>query len=259
MQPTDSISRNSFSVLDDRRIDLAPGLLQHFSSEDCRRCHTRKSGYFCNLASVTLTEKEAISTPHNLPDGGVLFTEGQSATSVSIICGGRLKLTRSSRNGKTLLVRIACAGEALGLSGAIANHPHEVTAQAIEAVQLRTIQRKEFLEFIRRNSEASLRAAETMSREYRGVMDDAYRLALSSSIAGRVAHLLLAFARENQTDEHAQPEIDMPLKHEELAFKLGSTRESVTRVLNDLKRAGVLSIKGTRMVLLNKGALRQLL
>ncbi len=119
-------------------------------------------------------------------------------------------------------------------------------------------ERKNFVGFLGHHGESSLRAAESMSREYRAVMSDTYRLALSSSIAGRVAHLLLEFARNGDSFESAQPEIHMSLKHEDLAFKLGSSRESVTRVLNDLKREGILSIKGTRMVLLKKEALDRL-
>jgi CRP/FNR family cyclic AMP-dependent transcriptional regulator len=228
-------------------------------STECRKCSFRKNNAFCNLSSNGLAEFKAISTPLKMRENGILFMEGQPSTRVSIICEGRVKLTRSSRHGKTLLIRIAHAGQALGLSSALANLPHEVTAQAIEPVQLRTIHRQAFLDFIRKHSEVSLRAAENIGSEYRAIIDDVYRLALSPSIAGRVAHLLLEYARESETVEHAQPEIHMALKHEELAFKLGSTRESVTRVLNRFKRAGVLSVKGTRIVLLKKDALAKLL
>ena len=116
-----------------------------------------------------------------------------------------------------------------------------------------------FLDFLRKHSEGSLRAAENLGREYRAIMDDAYRLALSTSIAGRVAHLLMEFARDSETLNHPQPQFQMILKHEELAFKLGSSRESVTRVLNDFKRSGFLSVSGKCMVLLNKDALIKLL
>jgi CRP/FNR family transcriptional regulator len=258
MQATDSLA-SSLGILNGTRNPLAqvPGP-QTFPTR-CRQCSSRKSGFFCDLGHAALDEYQSISTPLSLPENGILFCEGQKACSVWVICEGRLKLTRSSRHGKTLLVRIARAGDALGLSAALSNMPYEVTAQAIEPVQLRTIDRNDFLDFIRRYGEGSMRAAESISREYRAVMSDAYRLALSTSIAGRVAHLLLEFARESKTLDQPQPEIHMALKHEELAFKLGSTRESVTRVLNELKRGGVLSVKGTRMVLLNKNALERLL
>ncbi len=84
-------------------------------------------------------------------------------------------------------------------------------------------------------------------------------MGLSSSIAGRVAHLLLELVVENQATSHAQPEIHMPLRHEDLASMLGSSRESISRVLSGFKRKGVISIKGSNMTILNKEALEVLL
>lgn len=259
MQTSHPVPTKFFDVLEDQVTSqgLLP-VLRVFPKE-CKQCISRKSGSFCNLSNAARVEFESVSTALSLHEDAILFMEGQTSASVFILCEGRLKLTRSSRHGKTLLIRIAGIGEVLGISSALANVPHEATAHAIEPVQLRSIPRLSFLAFIGRYGEGSLRAAESMGREYRAVMDDAYRLALSSSIAGRVAHLLLALARESGTDVHAQPEIYMALKHEELAFKLGSTRESVTRVLNDLKRTGVISVDGTRIVLLKKSALVNLL
>ncbi len=191
--------------------------------------------------------------------GTVLFAEGQEPRSVSVICEGRVKLTRSSRDGKTLLVKIAKPGEVLGLSAAVSRVPYEVTARAIEHTQITTFQQKDFLHFIQHHMEGSQRAVESLSNEYRAVLSDASRVALSSSIAGRMAHLLFEFAAESDTAQDAQPEIDMALKHEDLACMLGSSRESVTRVLNHFRRKGILSIRGTRMVILRKEALEVLL
>jgi CRP/FNR family transcriptional regulator len=259
VQTTGSIAVIPFGVPEYQPGLQSPVAFPRISSVECKKCTSRKDGFFCNLGSTALREFAAISTPVALRQGDILFMEGQPSKRVSIVCEGRLKLTRSSRHGKTLLVRVAGAGEALGLSAALANSSNEVTAQAMEPVQLRTIQRKAFLEFLRKHGEGSLRAAENIGREYRAIMNDAYRLGLTTSIAGRLAHLLLEFARDSETGEHAQPEIEVGLKHEELAFKLGSSRESVTRVLNDLKRTGVIAIKGSRMVLLDKDALAKLI
>ncbi len=183
----------------------------------------------------------------------------RTARSVSIVCDGRIKLTRSSRDGKTLLVKIAKPGDVLGLSAALSKTPYEVTAQAIEHAQIKTFHQSDFLHFIQRHVEGSLHAAESISSEYRSVLSDACRLALSSSIAGRVAHLLLELAVEGETAQAAQPEIHLPLTHEDLASMLGSSRESVTRVLNHFRRSGIISLKGTKLTILRKEALEILL
>lgn len=228
-------------------------------AENCLLCKARRPGWFCNLSPQALADYDATSTHVMVPMGSILFAEGHAPSSVSVVCDGRVKLTTSSRGGKTLLVKIAKPGDVLGLSAAVSNTPYEVTAQAIEPTQIKTFHQKDFLRFMKRHVEGSLHAAESLSNEYRSALSDACRLALSSSIAGRVAHLLLELAVENGTAENAQPEIHMPLKHVDLASMLGSSRESVTRVLNNFRRKGVISIKGPKMTILRKKALEVLL
>lgn len=227
--------------------------------ESCLLCKARKPGWFCNLSPQSLADLDAISTHTVLPIGNILFTEGQASRSVSVICAGQVKLTRSSRDGRTLLVKIARPGAVLGLSAALSKMPYEVTAQAIERTQLATFEQQDFLNFIQHHAEASLHAAESLSNEYRSALADATRLALSTSIAGRVAHLLLELVVENETTRDAQPKIHMSLRHEDLASMVGSSRESITRVLNGLRRNGVISIKGADMTILSKEALEVLL
>jgi CRP/FNR family transcriptional regulator, cyclic AMP receptor protein len=227
--------------------------------ENCLLCKARKPGWFCHLSPVAMVEYDALGTHAVLPTGSILFTEGQVPRSVSVVCGGRVKLTKSSRDGKTLLVKIANPGSVLGLSAALSKTPYEVTAEALEYTQVKTFQQQDFLHFIQCHVEGSLHAAESLSNEYRSVLSDACRLALSSSIAGRLAHLLLELVIENGAAHDTQPEILMSLKQEDLASMLGSSRESISRILNDFRRRGIVSVKGTRMTILRKEALEMLL
>jgi len=227
--------------------------------QSCLSCKARKPGWFCSLSPQALAELDAMSTHTVLPAGGILFAEGHAPCSVSVVCAGRVKLTRSSRDGKTLLVKFARPVDVLGLSAALSNVPYEVTAQAIEHTQIATFDQKNFLHFIQHQVEGSLHAAESLSNEYRSALTDACRLALSGSIAARVAHLLLELVVENETSQDAQPRIHMSLRHEDLASMLGSSRESITRVLSGFRRKGVISIEGTKMTILSKEALEVLL
>ncbi len=204
-------------------------------------------------------EYDAIGTTLLLPTGSILFTEGQVPRVVATICEGRIKLTKSSQDGRTLIVKVAKAGDVLGLTAALRHAPYEVTAQAIEPSHVMTFSRTDFLHFLERHPEGSLHAAESLSKEYLSVLNEACRLALAPTIAGRVAHLLLELAREEDVLPSPQPEIHMPLKHEDLASMLGSSRESVTRALNELKRQKIISIRGTKIILLRSDALELLL
>ncbi len=222
-------------------------------------CKLRKESWFCELSPKAMAEYDAIGSYIALEEGAVLFAQGEAPRSVAVVCVGRIKLISSSREGKTLLVRIAKPGDVLGLSAALSNAIHEVTAQAIEHVQIKMLPGSEFLRFIRHHGEGSMHAAESLNNEYQSALNDACRLALSSSIAGRVANLLLELAVENETVQNSRPEIHLPLTHEELASMLGSSRESVTRVLSNFRRTGIVSIKAAKLTILRKEALEVLL
>jgi CRP/FNR family cyclic AMP-dependent transcriptional regulator len=237
----------------------AHGCTSAAHADTCLLCTDRKPGWFCDLSPEALAEYDALSTHFDLPPGGVLFAEGQRPNSVYVLCSGHVKLTSSSRDGKTLLVRVANPGDVLGLSAAISDTTYEVAAQALGAVLVKAFKRNDFLQFIERHVEGSLHAAEMLNHEYRAALTDACRLALSGSIAGRMARLLLDLASGIAGEHTGPPHFHLSLTHEEVAAMLGRSRESVTRVLSEFKRKGILSIKGTQVVLLRKEALEMLL
>ncbi len=226
--------------------------------ENCSFCAKKRTGWFCNFSPEVLLEYNAIGTTIVLPPGGVLFAEGQIPRFVATLCNGRIKLTRSSRDGRTLLLKLAKPGDVLGLHAILRDIPYEVTAQATEPSQIRCFPQKDFLHFLNRYAESGMHAAESLGKEYITALNEASRLALSPTIAGRIADLLLELAIEDEVNTTPQPEIHMSLKHEDLAFMLGSSRESVTRALNDLKRDGIIAIRGTKIILLRKDALERL-
>ncbi len=226
------------------------------NTENCLTCTNRHGDWFCNLSPQALAEYEALGMHMMVPSGGTLFFEGQATHSVYILCAGHVKLTTSSKEGKTLLVRIARPGDVLGLSAAVSGTPYEITAQAIEPVQVKSFQRQDFLRFLERHIEGSMHATKMMNKEYRNALSDATRLALSASVAGRVARLFLEMA---VGQENPSQRFTMSLTHEDLATMLGTTRESVTRALNEMKRKEMISIKGTSISILRKDALELLL
>jgi CRP/FNR family transcriptional regulator, cyclic AMP receptor protein len=222
----------------------------------CQMCTNRHAGWFCNLSPVTFAAYDALGIHRMVPAGGKLFHEGGPARSVSILCSGQVKLTTSSREGKTLLVRLAMPGDVLGLSATMSGTPHETTAEAVQASNVKCFAQADFLKFLEEYIEGSMNAALMLNREYRDALADATRLALSSSVSGRVARLLLQMA--SACLDQAKPGFKLMLTHEELATMLGTTRESVTRVLNEFKRREMIVIHGTFLTITRRNALELL-
>jgi CRP/FNR family transcriptional regulator, cyclic AMP receptor protein len=229
----------------------------HHPPEDCLNCEHRHLRMFCNLTPAALADYDKIGILINHAHGTKLFSEGDSARNVFVICLGLVKISSTSRDGKTMILKIAGPGDVMGLSAVLANVPHEVTAEAIEPCQIKTVRKQEFVDFLGRHGIASMHAAQSLSAEYLTIFHDARRLALSGSAGGRLARLLLDWG---SASPNSKPEIrfTLALTHEEIANMAGTSRETVTRLLNQFRRDGWITIKGTRVTILKPEQLEQL-
>lgn len=202
---------------------------------------------------------EALVAVSTYPKGAVLYTEGQAPQGVFIISRGRAKLTMSSMEGKAALLRIAEAGDIVGLPATISGRPYEVTAEASEDLQVKFIRRADFLKLLAQNGEACLKVAEMLALIYHSAYREVRYLALSNSAVQKLASFLLdqlPQAPGEQADGHVR--IRLTLTHADVAAILGTSRETITRTLTDLKNRGVIEVHGATIRIVDLPALRTL-
>jgi len=189
------------------------------------------------------------------PEGAVLFVEGQRPQGIIVICRGRVKLSATSSEGRTLIVRIAEAGEVLGLSATMLGQPYEVTAQTVEPCQVKLIRRDPFLVWLRHNPGGALRVAEELAEEYNSTCQQLRSMLLSHTATQRLARLLLEMATREGSMERT-PHVHLGLTHQEMAEMIGSSRETVTRLLALFRQKEMIEIKASRLTIRNREALR---
>lgn len=180
--------------------------------------------------------------------GARLFSQGDPARNVSVICFGQVKISTTSRAGRTMILKIAGPGDVMGLSAVLANVSYEATAEAVAPCQIKTIRKQEIIEFLGRHCIASMHAAQSLSSEYLTVFRDAQRLALSASAAGRLARLLLDWGRSAGNGK-TEIRFTLALTHQEIANMAGLSRETVTRFLNQFRRNKWITIHGTSLTI----------
>lgn len=224
---------------------------------DCQKCGWRPQHMFCNLAPGALADFDSIGDATNVPRGSVLFREGEPGDRVYILREGKVKLSCTSKDGKTLNLRIALAGDVLGLSAIISGSSYEVTAEALEPVSLKAIRSTDFLPFLERNGEASMHAAKALSDEYKAAYADARRLALSGSVPGRIAGLLLEWGRSASCGK-SDMRFNLVLTHDDLANFTGTSRETVSRTLSMLQKDNFIRIHGAAVHILLPKKLEEL-
>ena len=221
--------------------------------ENCLICKLRTDQFFCGLPKTSLEDFERIKFKAAYPAGAVLFVEGQNPRGIYMLCRGKVKLSTTSADGKTLILKIANPGEVLGLHATVSGTPYEITAETGQPCQLNFIKRDDFLRFLQQHGDACLKAAQHLSKDCQSAYQQIRSLGLSHSAPERLARLLLEWAQEERDGR-----IKVALTHEEIAQIIGTSRETVTRTLADFRKKQIAVLKGSTLTIRNKGALERL-
>ncbi len=226
-------------------------------SENCKTCSWRAAGYFCDVSLVGLKSFEAVKQPGSFPAGAVLFVEDQTPRGVFLLCKGLVKLTMTSMDGKSIILRIAEPGELIGLDSSLSGKPHELTAETLEPSQVNFVRRDAFLQLIHENREFAVKVTEQLSRDYIAACTQIRSLGLSRTALEKTVRFLLEWADKGHQTNHGI-RFNLPLTHEEIAQTVGVARETVTRTLTQLKERTLITMKGPTVVICNKPGLEAL-
>lgn len=226
-------------------------------NESCRNCKLRNNGYFCQLPNASLTELDEMRSPAAYPAGAVLFLEKQHSRGVYVLCEGEVKLSVSSSEGKTMIMRIVKPGEILGLQSVLSQSPYEATAETLRPCQVVFFYRDEFLKFISRHAEAYQHVVKQLTAQYQAACEQLRTVGLTSSPPEKLARLLLEWSADGQQTKTGT-RIKVPLTHEEIAECIGVTRETVSRTLSEFKSQHLVTLQGSTMMIPSREALESL-
>jgi CRP/FNR family cyclic AMP-dependent transcriptional regulator len=225
---------------------------------NCGECRVRADRLFCNMSETAVEALDTVKFTGLYPKGSLLFVEGEDPRGIFILCSGRAKLTTSSTEGKTLIVKIAEPGEVLGVSATILGKPYEVSAETIEPSQLNFIKRDDFIKYLNTHAEACLHTAQQLSEKYHSAQREIRSLGLSQTTSEKLARLLLDWCERGGEQTTKGIRIKVLLTHEEIAQMIGTTRETVTRLLSDFKKKKIVDVKGSSLFVMSKPQLEHL-
>jgi len=225
---------------------------------NCAECRVRAERLFCNMSEGTVDALDSVKFTGLYPKGSLLFVEGEEPRGVFILCSGRAKLTTSSTEGKTLIVKVAEPGEVLGASATILGKPYEVSAETIEPSQLNFIKREDFMKFLGTHAEACMHTAQQLSEKYHSAQREIRSLGLSQTTSEKLARLILDWCDRGGEITTKGVRLKVLLTHEEIAQMIGTTRKTVTRLLSYLKRKKLIDVKGSSLFVTNKPQLENM-
>lgn len=180
--------------------------------------------------------------------GQVLFAEGELSRGVYILRSGRATVSISSSEGRVIILRMAQAGDVMGLNAVLRSSSHDTTVRTLEPCRTDFIPRDELMELIAASQAGAQAILKILSHELIELTERTRSLVLLQTASARLAKLLLEWSRQSIR-------VDRVFTHEEIAQMIGSSRETVTRLLASLSRRSIISVTPDSILIRDRMAL----
>lgn len=173
----------------------------------------------------------------------LIFAAGDSANHVYLIQRGRLNIYRLTENGRQVTVAFRQVGEIVGMAEALYGGERICFAEAMEDLTVTAVTSKDFKEILMLNPLLALRVAEVLGARLREAHAVIHEMA-SCQVSARIALILLKLGEKGGTIVEDGICLNLKMTHEEIARMVGTSRQSVTTVLNTFKQEGSITFKG---------------
>ena len=201
---------------------------------------------FAELSEEDVVSLARLTTRRRCPKETVVFFENEEGDSFFMILEGRIKVTILGDDGREIILSILGPGDFFGEMALLDNEPRSATAIAVEETELLSLQRADFQGVAAKRSITGA-LVKVLTARLRRANHQISTLALLD-VYGRVARVILDMAREEgKRLKDGRIAFHRPT-HQEIANRIGTTRETVTRMLKDLERQGLINVEGKEIV-----------
>jgi CRP-like cAMP-binding protein len=211
--------------------------------------------WFQNLPEGVLAKLAKQGRERKLARGQVLFTANEPAEGLYIVLSGSVRAFRENIDGREQTIHVESVGGMLAEVPVFDGGPYPSTTMAEEDSEVLFLAKEDVRRFLMQHPEVALTALAILAKKLRTVASLAEQLSLKD-VNQRLATLLLEEARRKNVLLQDGASFSLPLSHSQLASRLGSVREVVTRSLQKLVQQEILAVHGHRVAILNLQALR---
>lgn len=213
-----------------------------------------------NIINLTINEQDLFreySIPLIYPKNHEIFSPGDLPNYIYLIeCGG-VKIYRITLDGKNITNSIRYPGEIFGLAEALCDMPRQCFASAIETVKLQAIKKEDFFTLLINQPQLNLKVSQILSGRLRHAETFACNL-VSYNIEARLASLLLNLSSQCGRNFNGHVALDIILTHNDIASMIGSSRQSVSLVLQQFKKSKIIDYYKRKIVILDFTKLRKI-
>ena len=217
----------------------------------------KKSLLFSGLDEEYLAEVAAISVKRTFSKGETLFSEGETATGFYLLASGSIKLCKVSPDGKEKVLHFVHPSETFAEAAFFGDGKYPAEARALESGAALFFPRQAFMGLLERNPRFSLNLIISLSLLLRRFARQIEELSFAE-VPARLAAYLMESAAKKSTAFQGKTYLDLDIKKSELASRLGTASETLSRTFKKLKEEGVLSVEGNRVIILDMARLQKL-
>jgi len=212
---------------------------------------------FSGLKEEDLKRIRAIALPKHVAKKGILFSEGEEARGFYVILTGRVKLFKISPGGKELILHVVSAPDAFAEASLFLEGKYPAFAQALSDSQLLFFPGREFIQLIERNPRLSINMIVSLSTFLKRLAVLIEELSLKE-VSSRIAKYVMDLSTRGAKDGKSLREVELDLSKTQLAMKLGTISETLSRTLSKMKAKRMIDVQKNKIVILNREALELL-
>jgi CRP-like cAMP-binding protein len=202
---------------------------------------------FSELSDADIASLARLSSRRHYPKDTVVFFENEEGDFFFSIVGGRIKVTILGDDGREVILSILGPGDFFGEMALLDNEPRSATAIAVEDSELLSLHRHDFQSVLADNRSIMSALIKILASRIRKANHQISTLALLD-VYGRVARVIVDMARDEGRRLKDGRIAFRRATHQEIANRIGTTRETVTRMLKDLERQGMIHIEGREII-----------
>lgn len=221
----------------------------------CEQCIVREFSSLKALTKDELLKLSECKTSHVIKKGEVIFEEGEHVNGIYCIKDGICKLTKLSANGKDHIVKLVTKGELLGQRSMISEEPVNLSAVALEDMQVCFIPKSDMMGFFDHNNHFSMNVMKTICGNLKEADDHTVNLA-QKTVKERLAETLLYL--HNTFGKNEDNSLKVQLSRDELASMIGTATESCIRLLSDFKKLDLIELNGKKIILKDINKLKKI-
>jgi CRP/FNR family cyclic AMP-dependent transcriptional regulator len=202
---------------------------------------------FSELSDEDIASLAHLALRKRYPKDTVVFFENEEGDFFFTILEGRIKVTILGDDGREVILSVLGPGDFFGEMALLDNEPRSATAIAVEESELLSLHRNDFQSVLNDNRSITSALIRVLSARLRRANHQISTLALLD-VYGRVARVIVDMAREEGKRLRDGRIAFRRATHQEIANRIGTTRETVTRMLKDLERQGLIHVEGKEIV-----------